>query len=929
MPVLQSVSSQAQSDGRLSLDLMFPNDNNYLQAQSMYGASQLVPMLLEISQSTDPGLSANDKAQAASYAEQIYNAVKNRMGSWLSAGDDQALQLLYYQPATPQETNPLQPAPPGSQGWQSLMSIMSGFLSSETLNDHQLIAGYFIKTAAFLAQYDGTWGGTTEAVGGHQFLQGKMGDIVNLMVGDVSNYDRSSTTFPFLRNFDGYAMHSWADGAANDNVGTNLESSSEALNYDSALIQWGQATGNQAMRDLGVYLYTTELEAVNTYWFSIKNKTDPFGHPTDVIPAAYLGSAADGTQRTIVTKLNSNGGASVGFIGFQTSRVAGIQFLPFSGSAYYLGQDPGFVATTYALAQKGATAAGVIPVQPPTYQSLLLPYLALSDPTTALNTYTANINQIAPVNPNDLIDNNAFNIHWMEVLQAYGQVDASVTADTVSYAVFKQPGSGARTFVAYNPGVIPLTVRFKDATGKQLVEVTVAPHSTGVFDATGKSLAQQTTPDYSLPTPSNRFFLTTNAGQPTLSYGKPGTGEKSVFVTNTGPLQFTISGLSGTLQGQAALPDFQLWLDPQYRSDGKAPTLKVTLTINDGLGHTVTQTYSNFAMPTIPGYVLDGSQQGGGLVGGSAMGLPTTLVSGSVTLSINAGANIDNADKRVRLRTDAAAQQGRVSFLDLPYDFTTVGGTSVTRLSLGGQTFGPPLPNLAGTPPTVQSESPGDTPNDTTTGSNGSVVQDPTIAFVAALYRAVLHRDADTPGMAGWVAFLQAGGTRQQVAEAFWNSPEHRGLQVDQFYAAYLHRAADPAGRAAWVGRLVAGMSEADVANGFLTSPEYSLSHPGTSDYLLGLYADVLGRAPDADGIAAWGRAVPGGWGRAALADAFLGSSEGERAQVERAYADYLGRSGDAAGVAAWLAALQGGRSWAQLALAFLACDEFFARAGG
>src|SRR5262249_42459822 len=169
---------------------------------------------------------------------------------------------------------------------------------------HQLIAGYFIKTAAFLAQYDGTWGATTQAVNnGVQFLQGKMGDIVNLMVGDVSNYDRSSSIFPFLRNFDVYATHSCADGAANDNIGTNLESSSEALNYDSALILWGQATGNRAMRDLGVYLYTTELEAVNSYWFSIKNKTDPFGHPTDVIPAAYLGSAADGTQRPLVTKL--------------------------------------------------------------------------------------------------------------------------------------------------------------------------------------------------------------------------------------------------------------------------------------------------------------------------------------------------------------------------------------------------------------------------------------------------------------------------------------------------------------------------------------------------------------------------------------------------------------------------------------------------
>ena len=42
--------------------------------------------------------------------------------------------------------------------------------------------------------------------------------------------------------------HSWADGAANGLLGTNMESSSEAINYDSALIQWGEATGDPEQR---------------------------------------------------------------------------------------------------------------------------------------------------------------------------------------------------------------------------------------------------------------------------------------------------------------------------------------------------------------------------------------------------------------------------------------------------------------------------------------------------------------------------------------------------------------------------------------------------------------------------------------------------------------------------------------------------------
>jgi hypothetical protein len=209
------------------------------------------------------------------------------------------------------------------------------------------------------------------------------------------------------------------------------------------------------------------------------------------------------------------------------------------------------------------------------------------------------------------------------------------------------------------------------------------------------------------------------------------------------------------------------------------------------------------------------------------------------------------------------------------------------------------------------------------------VVPDPTVEFVDALYRDVLDRDPDAQGMTSWVAILEAGSTRQQVAAGFWDSLEHRGLEVDQFYATYLHRAAEPAGRAYWVDRLRTGTSEAEVARGFLTSAEYQGAHASTTAYLFGLYADVLGRSPDPDGLDAWLGAARGGLSRAALADAFLHSPEADRVRVERDYATYLGRSGEAAGVAFWLAALEGGQSWAQVAEVFLASDEFFARAGG
>jgi sugar lactone lactonase YvrE len=107
-------------------------------------------------------------------------------------------------------------------------------------------------------------------------------------------------------------------------------------------------------------------------------------------------------------------------------------------------------------------------------------------------------------------------------------------------------------------------------------------------------------------------------------------------------------------------------------------------------------------------------------------------------------------------------------------------------------------------------------------------------------------RPADGPGLEDWVALLQAGGTRLPVAEGVWTSPGHRGCQVDLLDATCLHRSADAAGRDSWVNALLGGQSEIDVADAFLTSDESFQAHRGLTACVTGLYADVLGRSPDA-----------------------------------------------------------------------------------
>jgi Domain of unknown function (DUF4214) len=200
--------------------------------------------------------------------------------------------------------------------------------------------------------------------------------------------------------------------------------------------------------------------------------------------------------------------------------------------------------------------------------------------------------------------------------------------------------------------------------------------------------------------------------------------------------------------------------------------------------------------------------------------------------------------------------------------------------------------------------------------------------FVDQLYEDLLGREPDLPGLNNWVELLQAGVDRGRVAQAVWQSPEHRGLEIDGYYHSLLHRAADPAGRAFWVEAFLAGASETDVQRSFLASTEYTAEHPDAASYLHALYADVLGREADASGLAAGQRALQSGLSRAALAQAFLTSAEAHRNLIDGYYTTYLGRSADASGASAWLRLLENGTASPEAVTEFfLASQEYYAKA--
>jgi len=161
------------------------------------------------------------------------------------------------------------------------------------------------------------------------------------------------------------------------------------------------------------------------------------------------------------------------------------------------------------------------------------------------------------------------------------------------------------------------------------------------------------------------------------------------------------------------------------------------------------------------------------------------------------------------------------------------------------------------------------------------------------LYGAAFGRGAETTGLSNWVVALDAGAlTLTDAARGFIGSAEFAGRYglpddagfVSGLYANVLGRAPDAAGLEAWTAQLAGGVSRAEVLLGFSESVEYRAATVASTGRLwtvdseamdvLRAYKTVLDRAPDGGGLASWTAARNGGLANADMMDAFINSAE-------------------------------------------------------
>ncbi len=364
------------------------------------------------------GKSLGRVALLAPIADQIGNTaardacvakLKAKLENWFTAQPGKTNQVFHY-----------------SAKWNSLFGYPASFHSDDEENDHHFHYGYFILAASAVAQFDPAWAAPTA-----------WGGMVDLLIRDVANVEDADARFPRLRNFDPYAGHSWAHGSEYYGRGNNQESSSEAMNFHTGLYLWALHTGNRALRDQAIWMYATEANAVQQYWFDADKAVFP-----PLFPNPNVGQVLGA------------GGAYNTFFGASANYIHGINFLPLNSGSVYLGWHPANIKANvdwmynHPYRYQGKTGS---------WDDVIWGALAFADPAAALQRF-GGFNGYGAFDG----ESKAHIYHLVKNLDAMGTVQPGVLADFPCYAVFDK--ASVRTYAAYNPDAVARTVHFDDGT---------------------------------------------------------------------------------------------------------------------------------------------------------------------------------------------------------------------------------------------------------------------------------------------------------------------------------------------------------------------------------------------------------------------------------------------------------------------------------
>ena len=337
----------------------------------------------------------------------IIETIKNRLEDWLTANSNEVAFLFYY-----------------NENWSTMIGYPAGHGQDYNINDHHFHWGYFIHAASFIEQYNPGWAES-------------WGEMINHLVRDAASYDRNDLLFPFLRSFSPFAGHCWANGFATFPQGNDQESSSESMQFNSSLIHWGSVTNNTEIRDLGIYLYTTEQTAIEEYWFDMYERNFSSNYPYSLVSRVWGNSYDNGT--------------------FWTNDIAasyGIEMYPIHGGSFYLCHNLNYVSNLWS---EIVSNTGIMfnEENPNLWHDVYWQYLSFFNPSLAIELHDSNPNRNLKFGISD-----AQTYHWIHNMNALGELRSDISSNHPIALSFNKDGENI--YVAHNYLEEPITVIFSD-----------------------------------------------------------------------------------------------------------------------------------------------------------------------------------------------------------------------------------------------------------------------------------------------------------------------------------------------------------------------------------------------------------------------------------------------------------------------------------
>lgn len=399
--------------------------------------------------------------------DKLIDVLKKIMANWLTYdGDEDYPYYMYYHTS-----------------WGAVSGDGGDHGMAINLSDHHFLWAYFIFPAAVLASYDST------------FVD-DYGEMIELLIRDCMNPDKNDDMLPFMRNFDVYEGHSWAGGYGDNNSGNNQESASEATFGWAGLYLWGLVTGNKKYEKAGIWGYTSEVNAIEQYWFNVDKGTDRDSHnwASDYGTNVYGDSNVNNIPYIgMIWGLGYTNGT---YFSGNPCCIMGIHLLPVSPAITYMGynkETAGKIWNDYEKVQeayqKKLQANGEI--DPEGWYHILWPFMALSDAEGAAscwaNEYKSHLNENGDYVGGVLSTDEMFNSYWfIQNMCAKGNICTDVWASNyTSYQVFAKTESGKTTYSAqvWNPGNDTITVNFVNKSGN-LGSAKIPAHSLVSVDPT-------------------------------------------------------------------------------------------------------------------------------------------------------------------------------------------------------------------------------------------------------------------------------------------------------------------------------------------------------------------------------------------------------------------------------------------------------------